>query len=89
MGGVNYSGPGFYKKAISANHEEKSSNQHLSMTSASGPTPRFLPCLNSCQNAFKMDQEVQCKQNKSFLPQVSFVMVFIIAKEILMKTVSR
>jgi hypothetical protein len=43
-------GPGFYKKADLASHEEQASKQHPFKASASAPAPRFL---SSPQVAFR------------------------------------
>ena len=64
--------PWFYWKASWASQGKQSSKQHPSMTSASAPASKFLPCVSSYTDFLWWWTTMwKCKLNKPFLSQLA------------------
>lgn len=81
-------GPGLYKKAGKASHEEQANKQLPSMASASAPASRFLLCVNSFLTSSGDKQRGWgISWIRPSLPNLLSITVFTAAIETLTKTV--
>jgi hypothetical protein len=71
-------GPGFYKKAGWASHDEQATKQHHSRgrSFASATAFRILSCLSSCPDFDDEHWYGSIRQIKPFLPDLLYIVVF-------------